>query len=166
MFRLLKKVIILIISIPSAFGYCLLLKNQECAVRKVIIDNYMTFPYKIRVDRCIGSCNNKDNPFFKFCLSDSIKNISVKSFDFLSNKNVLKNISFHQSCKCGCLLDKKVCNKLQKWNKDKCKCECLKIKDCDIDYSWNVNNCRCEMKKLPALTVESERILETEERDV
>ena len=51
MFRSLKKVIILIISIPSAFGYCVLLKNQECAVRKVIIDNdYMTFPYKIRAD--------------------------------------------------------------------------------------------------------------------
>ena len=52
MFRMLKKVIILIISIPSAFGYCLLFKTQECAVRKVIIDNYyMTFPYKIGVDR-------------------------------------------------------------------------------------------------------------------
>ena len=64
MFRLLKKVIILIISIPSAFGYCLLLKNQEYAVIKLIIDNdYITFPYKIRVDRCIGSCNDKDNLF-------------------------------------------------------------------------------------------------------
>ena len=64
MFRLLKKVIILIISIPSAFGYCLLLKNREYAVIKLIIDNdYITFPYKIRVDRCIGSCNDKDNLF-------------------------------------------------------------------------------------------------------
>ena len=166
MFNLIKKIIILIISIPSAFGYCLLLKNQECTVRKVITDNYyMTFPYKIGVDRCIGSCTDKDNPYFKFCLPDSIKNISVKSFDLISNKNVLKNISFHQSCKCGCLLDKKVCNNLQKWNKDKFRCECLKIKDCDIVYSWNVNNCRCEMKKLTALT-ESERFLETEECDV
>ena len=87
---------------PSAFGYSLLLKNQECAVRRVIIDNdYMTFPYKIGVDRCIGSCNDKDNPYLKFCLPDSIKNISVKSFDLLSNKNVLENISFHQSCKYG-----------------------------------------------------------------
>ena len=51
-------------------------------------------------------------------------------------------------------------------NKDKCKCECLKIKDCDIGYSWNVNNCRCEMKKLAALTVESDRFLKTEECDV
>ena len=66
------------------------------------------------------------------------------------------------------LLDEKVCNNLQKWNKDKSRCECLKIKDCDIGYSWNVNNCRCEMKKLAALTeserlLEAERFLETEE---
>ena len=118
----------------------------------------MTFPYKIETDRCIGSCNDKDNPYFKVCLPDSTKNIGVKILDLLSNKNVLKNISFHQSCKCGCLLDEKVCNNLQKWNKDKCRCECSKIKDCDIGYSWNVNNCRCEMKKLAAL-------IETEECD-
>ena len=64
---------------------------------------------------------------------------------------------------------KKVCNNLQKWNKDKCTCECLKIKDCDIGYSWNVNNCGCEMKKLAALTESErflERFLETEECDV
>ena len=52
---------------------CVLLKNQECRVRKVIIGNgYMTYPYKIGVDRCIGSCNDKDNPCFKGFLLDSI----------------------------------------------------------------------------------------------
>ena len=96
-------------------------------------------------------------------LPDSIKNISGKSFDLLSEKNVLKNISFHQSCKCDCLLDKKVCNNLQKGNKDKFRCECLKIKKCAIGYSWNVNNYRFEMKKLAAL-IESERFHESEER--
>ena len=117
-------------SAPLTRGYCLFLKNQECTVRKVIIDNdYMTFPYKIGVDRCIESCNDKDNPYFEFCLPDSIKNISAKSFDVIPNKNVLKNISFHQSCKCVCLLDEKICNNLQK-----CRCECLKIEDCDIGY--------------------------------
>ena len=119
----------------------------------------MTFLCKIRVDRCIGSCNDKDKPYFKVCLPDSIKNISVNSFNLLSKKNVLKNISFHQSCKCTCLLDEKVCHNLQPRNKDNCRCEYLKIKDCDIGYSWNVNNCRCEMKKFPAL-------IETEECDV
>ena len=133
MFGFIKKVIILIMSIPLISGYCLLLKNQEYKVRKAIVENdYMTFPYKIEVDRCIGSCNDKGNPYFKVCLPDSIKNISVEPFDLISQQNVIKNISFHKTCKYGCLLDEKVCNNLQKWNKDKCRCECLKIKDCDI----------------------------------
>ena len=163
MFNIIKKVIILIMSLPLILGYCLLLKNQESKVRKIIVDNdYMTFPYKIGVDKCIGSCNDKDNPYFKVCLPDSIKNISVKSFDLLSEKNVLKNISFRQSCKCSCLLDGNVCTNLQKWNGDKCRCECLKIKDCDNGYFWNVNNCRCEMKKLAALIESKEYDIETD----
>ena len=57
--------ILLIISTPLTWGYCLFLKNQECKVRKVIIDNdYMTFSYKSGVDRCIGSCNSKSSPYF------------------------------------------------------------------------------------------------------
>ena len=48
MFNLIKKTILLIISIPSAFGYCLLLKNQQCPVRKVITDNdYIIFLIKL-----------------------------------------------------------------------------------------------------------------------
>ena len=121
-------------SAPLTWGYCLFLKNQECTVRKVIIDNdYMTFSYKIEVDRCIGSCNSKNNPYYKICLPDSIKNISVTSLDLISQRLVFKNISFHKTCKCGCLLDEKVCNNLQKWNDDKCRYECLKIKICFID---------------------------------
>ena len=118
----------------------------------------MTFPYEIDVDRCIGSCSSKNNPYYKICLPDSIKNISVKSLDLRSQRLVFKNISFHKSCKCGCLLDEKVCNNLQKGNKIKCRCECLIVKKCKIGYSWNVNNCRCEMKTLAAL-------IETEDRD-
>ena len=100
----------------------------------------MTYLYKIEIDRCVGSCNYVKIPYFKICLPDSIKNVSVKSFDLISHKNVLKNVSFHQSCKCGCLLDEKVCNNLQKWNKEKCRCDCLEIKKYDIGYSWNVSN--------------------------
>ena len=50
-----------------------------------------------------------------------------------------------------CLLDENVCNNLQEWNKNKCRCECLKIKKCNTGYSWNVDNCRCEMKKISCI---------------
>ena len=141
------------------------LQNQECAVKKVIIDNdYMTFPCKIKVDKCVGSCNDKDNPYFKVCTPDIVENVSVKFFDLISRENVLKNVSFHESCKCGCLLDEKVCNNKQKWNKDKCRCECLKIKKCEIGTFFNVINCSCEMKKMAALFVEEECDVETDEK--
>ena len=64
---------------------CFLLKNEECKVRKVIIDNdCMTFPYKIKVNKCFGSCNDVENPYFKVCLPDVIKNFSIKVFDLIS----------------------------------------------------------------------------------
>ena len=114
-----------------------IVKNQECKVRKVIIDNdYMTFPYKIKVNKCVGSCNG--------CSPYIVKNISVKVFDLISQQNKLRNITFHECCKCGCLLDEKVCNNKQKWNKNKCRHECLEIKECENGSSWNVVNRRCE----------------------
>ena len=113
----------------------------------------MTFPYKIKVDKCVGSCNDIENLYFKIFLPDVLKNISVKSFDLISRKNVLKNVNFHKSCKCGYLLDEKVCNNKQKWNKNKFRCECLKIEECDVGFSWNVISSSCEMKKAAALIV-------------
>ena len=45
MFSLIKKIVLLSFSLPLISGNCLFLKNQECAVRKVITDNdYMSFP--------------------------------------------------------------------------------------------------------------------------
>ena len=58
---------------------------------------------------------------------------------------------FHESCKCGCLLDEKVCN-----NKQKRRCKCLEIKECGNNSFWNVVSCRCEFKKAAKLMVEEE----------
>ena len=116
----------------------------------------MTFPYKIKVDKWIGSCNDRDNLYFKICTLGIVKNVSVKVFDVISQQFVLKNITFHENCKCDCLLDEKVCNNKQKWNKNKSRFECLEIKECENGSSWNVVNCRCEFKKAAKLIVEEE----------
>ena len=117
----------------------------------------MTFPYKLKVDRCVGSCNDKDNPYFKVCLPDSVKNISVKVCDLISKENLLRNVSFYESCKCNCLVvSEKVCNNKQKGNKNKCRCECLEIKKCKNGSFWNVVNCSCECEKVAKLIVEEE----------
>ena len=114
----------------------------------------MTFPDKIKVDKSVGSCNDVKNPYFKICLPDIVKNVSINVFDLLSEKNVLKNISFHKSCRCGCLLDKKVCNKKKRWNKEKCRYECLIKEKCGDNSVFNVANCNCELRKAAKLVVE------------
>ena len=124
----------------------------------------MTFSYKIKVDKCVGSCNDVKNPYFKVCLPDVVKNISVKFFDLISRKNVSKNITFHKSCKCDCLLDEKVCYNKQKWNKYKCRYEFLEIKECESGSFWNIVNFRCEFKKAAALIAAEECDVETTRR--
>ena len=114
----------------------------------------MTFPYKIGIDKCIGSCNNENNLYFKACLPDSVKNVTVKSLDLISREFIFKNISFHK------------CKFFQKFNKNKCRCKCLKIKKCNILYSWNINNCRCEMKKFARLIGIEECDVETDECEI
>ena len=52
------------------------------------------------------------------------------------------------------LLNETVCNDKQKWNKDGCKCECLKIKECEDNSIRNVVNCKCEHKKAAKLIAE------------
>ena len=47
-------------------------------------------------------------------------------------------------------MDASVCNNKQRWNNDKCQCECKELIDkgiCDSGYAWNPSNCECECDK-------------------
>ena len=42
------------------------------------------------------------------------------------------------------------CNNRQRWNEDKCRCECKELIDngiCDKGFIWNPRNCECECDK-------------------
>ena len=40
--------------------------------------------------------------------------------------NESKTLTKHISCECKCKFDGRKCNSNQKWNNDKCRCECKK----------------------------------------
>ena len=49
------------------------IKNQECKVREVIINNeYMIYPFSIKVNRCNGNRNNISNPYSRVCVSNVV----------------------------------------------------------------------------------------------
>ena len=147
MFRLIKKVLILVLVSTANSLKCISLKNQECKIRVVVKSEHMTFPYDIKVNKRSDNCNNITNSYAKVCIPDIIKNVTVKMFDLMTLTNKTKQVIFHESCKCICRLDPIVCNNKQRWNKNKCRCECLIDKKCDDDFVWKISNCECDYKK-------------------
>ena len=62
-----------------------------------------------------------------------------------------KHREWHETCKCKCRLNSSVCSNKQRWNEDKCRCECreeLSEKErCDKGFIWNPSNCNSERDK-------------------
>ena len=123
------------------------MKNQECKVRPKIINNDLLYPFSIKVNKRSGNCNSINDPYFKECVPDIIKDINLKVFDMISFTNETKQVKWHESCKRACKLNASVCNNKRSWNKDKCRSECIKINRCHKDFSWNPISCICENRK-------------------
>ena len=47
----------------------------------------------------------------------------------MSRANETRRIKWHNTCKCICRLNKIICNSKQRWNEDKCRCECKELID-------------------------------------
>ena len=68
----------------------------------------------------------------------------------MSRTNEARHIGWNESFMCKCRLDASVCNNKQRWNNDKCMCECkeLIVKCiCNKESIWNPSNCECECDK-------------------
>ena len=132
MFRVMKKILAIIFLVSSVNSLkCVLIKHQKCKLRKVIVNNeYMLYPFSMKINRCNGNCNNINSSYSRVCVRNVIKNIAAKVFDLMPWKNKTKQIKWQESCKCECRLDPIICNNKQKWNKNKCRCECLVNKKC------------------------------------
>ena len=69
----------------------------------------------------------------------------------MSRINETRLMIWHETCKCICRLTSSVCNSMQTWNKDKCRCESREdLIDkgiCDKGFIWNPSNCQCECDK-------------------
>ena len=112
---------------------CISMNNQECKVRPQIVNlnrgELVFFPFSIKTSKCNGSCNNIENPYTKLCVPDVDENLNVKVFNLVSRTNETRHIEWHETCKCKSWLDASICNNKQRWNDDKCRCECKELFD-------------------------------------
>ena len=120
------------------------MNNQPCMVRPTPIDlnpdELHYYPFIISLDRCDGNCNTDENPLGRICVPNKMEEGNFKIF---KSKTLVKHIL----CEYRCVFDGRKGNLKQKWNNDKCRCECeksIKHRVCE-DYSWNlsISACKC-----------------------
>ena len=58
------------------------------------------------------------------CIPDDVENLNIKVFNLISTTNEIRHIKCHETFKCECRLDGSVCNNKQRWNEEKCMCQC------------------------------------------
>ena len=112
---------------------CVSMNNQEYKIRTEIINlntyEPMFYPYRIKINKCKGTCNTINDPYAKICVPDEIKNTNVKVFNLMSRTYETRHIKWQKTCKWKCRLDASACNNKQRFNEDKCRCECKELSD-------------------------------------
>ena len=151
-FRFVKKAFFEGLSILSSFTNanflsCISMNNQEYKARPQIVnvngDEPVFFPFSIKTSKCSGSCKNINYPCAKICVPDVVKNLIVKVFNLMTRTNETRHVERHETYKCECKFGTNFCNNKQRWNKDKCRCECKELIDkevCDKGFIWNPSN--------------------------
>ena len=153
MFSFIKQVFIVLLSVSSSLARvakvsdqtkCVSLNDETCMVTTTLIDlnsiELKYYPFLSSLDKCNGSCNVLSS---KICVPKETKDINVKVFNVITNKNDAKTIAKHISCDCKCKLNSTTwnSNSTQKWNNETCQCECKNCCTCKKYYSWKPSTC-------------------------
>ena len=84
----------------------------------------------VSLDKCNGSCNtlaglySRNTPSSGTCVPNKTEDANLKIFNMITEINESKTLMNNFSCSCRCKFDDRKCNSDQKWNSDKCRCEC------------------------------------------
>ena len=68
---------------------CVSVVNQKCMPRPKILDvnegvgEALFYPYNVLVSKCSGSCDTLDDPMAKLSVSNIIKRVNMKVYNFL-----------------------------------------------------------------------------------
>ena len=127
------------------------LSNEPCMARPSRIDLNLTelnyYPFMIGLDKFNGSCNVADDLSTKICVPSKTKHINLKVFNMITRTYEAKTLVKHIPCDFECKFNSTTSNSNQKWNNDKCQCECKKYPTCKKSYSWNPSKCNFENGK-------------------
>ena len=116
---------------------CVSLNNKQCMTQSTLINlhsneysqNVRCYPVAVNLDRYVGSCNTVNDLSNKVCVPNKTKDLNISIFNMIAGINESKSLTKHISCKSKCKLYGRKCNSIQKWNNNKCQCDCKNMKE-------------------------------------
>ena len=83
--------------------------NESNHVKCVSLSNHY-YPFTVKLDRCVGSCNTLNDLSNKVCVPSKTEDLNLSVFIMVSRINELKAITMQISCECKCRFDGRKCN--------------------------------------------------------
>ena len=85
---------------------CVLLSNQKCITQPTLINlhpneyvhEFHYYPYAIKLDRYVGSCNTLNDVLNKVCVPNKTKNLNLTVFYMIAGISESKILTKHISC--------------------------------------------------------------------
>ena len=68
------------------------------------------YPFAVKLDRCVGSCNTLKNISYKACVPNKTEDLNLIILNMITGKNELKTLRKHISCECKYKFDGIYCN--------------------------------------------------------
>ena len=94
-FGIIKKMfIVLITNIVNASNHikCVSLSNQKCEIQPTLINLHPNeynqelhyYPFAVKIDRSVGSCNTPNNLSNKVCVPNKTENLKIHVFNIIT----------------------------------------------------------------------------------
>ena len=95
------------------------LSNQKCITQPTLINlhpneysqEFHYYPFSVKLDRCVGSCNTLNDLSNKVCVPNKI-GLNLSVFDMITGIHESKTLTKHILCKCKCRFDGRKCNSM------------------------------------------------------
>ena len=94
------------------------LNNQKCKIQPTLINLHPNefseelyyYPFAVKLDRCVGSCNHRNELSNRACVPNKTKDLNLSMFIMIKRINESKTLTKHISCECKCQFDGTKCN--------------------------------------------------------
>ena len=116
----------------SSYTKCVSISNKKCEIQPTVINlhpNEYTrglcyYPCVINLDRCVGSCDIHTDLSNNVFVPNETEDLNISIFNMITGINLSKTLAKHRSCEYKCEFGDRKYGSNQKWNNDKCWCEC------------------------------------------